>query len=106
MSPVGASAHSRPQNVRSPRAFENGSPLETREAPAQFGVDHAEKTSASRADVSHVDPPPTGGLSRDYGRTPVRKRAGPPRIFGRFIWADRVPHACTANRLAAIQMRR
>ena len=79
MSPVGASAHSRPQNARVPSAFANGAPLETREAPAQFGVDHTEKTSASRADVPQVDPPPTGGRSRDCGRTPVRKRARPKR---------------------------
>ena len=50
--------------------------------------------------------PPTNRVgSRDWDRPPVRKRARPPRIFGPFIWADRVSPAPTAGRLAAIQMR-
>ena len=50
--------------------------------------------------------PPTNRVGyRDCDRAPVRKRARPPRIFGPFIWADRVPDARTAGRLAAIQMR-
>ena len=35
---------------------------------------------------------------------PTQKRARPPRIFGRFIWAHRVPPWRTAGKLAAIQM--
>ena len=89
-------------NARVARAFPSGSPLQTREAPAQFGAVHSEKTSPSRARFSDVAPPPTEGLSGDCGRAPRRKRARPARISGRFICANRVPHARTANRLNAL----
>ena len=48
-------------NARSARVFPSGSPLETRDFPAHFGVVHSDKTIASRAGFSHVTPPPTWG---------------------------------------------
>ena len=77
-------------NVRDPRAILRGS----------FG----ENEGLECALVSCCRPP-TGGRSRDCDTVLVGKRARPPRIFGRFNWAHRVPAARTAGRLAAIQMR-
>ena len=91
MSPVGASAHSRPQNARVTCVFANGSPVETREVPTLCALVHSEKTSAWRVDFPHVHPPPTVGQSRDGGQAPVRKRQTPPRILERFIRTKRSP---------------
>ena len=92
-------------NARDARAFLSGSPLETRYIPAHFGAVHSDKTIASRAGFSHAAPSPTReGLSRDWGMAPSQKRARPPRIFGRFIWAHRLPQCHITGELAAIQM--
>ena len=77
-------------NARGPRAISSGSLGENQRLERGFVT---------------CCPPPTVCRSPDCDRAPVRKRARPPRIFGPFIWDDRVPDARTAGRLAAIQMR-
>ena len=77
-------------NARGPRAIWSGS----------FGTNEPLKRA-----YFGCCPATNRGLSRDCCRAHLNKRARPPRVSGRFIWADRVPPARTADRLTAIQMR-
>ena len=73
--------------------------------PRAISSDSFEKNQRLESGLPRCCPPPTGGRSRACHRAPVRKCVEPPRISGRFPWADRVPTARIAHGLAAIQMR-
>ena len=88
-------------NARVARAFATVSLLETREALAQFRAVHWEKR-APRERACQMLPATNRVGSPDCDWPSIRKRARPPRIFGPFSGADRVPQAGLADRLTAL----